>query len=823
MRNLLVVFFLCLGLGSVYASEIIFGHISDQDGEDLPFVNVYIENTSIGTSSNVNGDFQLKCSSSLKGGVLIFQFVGYKSHRIVLGEEHFLTAVDIVLSEESYEFSDIVLVDGDNPADRIMRKLIKQKDNLNNELTNYSNRAYIKSVMKLDSIPEKLPFFLPQDEPIDSSELGILYLSEALSDYYWRAPDDYKEKMIASKVSGESKGVSFNRVSDMDINFYDDYIEIGGISQRPFISPVANQAFGYYNFKLEGVFYESGRTIHKIRVQAKRKNDPCFNGHLFVVDDEWVLHSVDLNLDKPVPMEFADHIHFDQQYIFQDGFWLLFSNNMQIQLGLLGFSVNYDVVNFYSDYVLNIDYSDTFFGNEVFSAKEDVSDKDSSFWNGIRPLALTPIEVSDYVEQDSLERYYKSDVYLDSLDAIRKHVDFMDILYGGVSFRKRKEHRTIDIDGLLGSISFNPVEGLRLGTKISYLKEYDLEESKEKYSLEAQIGYGISDEKLKAKVDFLYIPNRIKPLKFGASLFSDLRTLNDREPLSSLMSTYFSLLEKEHYRKLYRADGVDLSYKDIPLNGLYISSTLSFVHRSSLTNATNYSWKFRDSEYALNNPEEWKNNTMASADIKLVYRHNQKYESNPRYGKRILSNPNPDVYLRFKQGLGMGDNSSNYSLLQFGISEEMDLRMLGTTAWDVKGSSFLNKRNLQYIDKVHFVGNETVLLRGDKRNAYSGSILQSFHLLPFHSRSTDDTFIEAHVSHHFNGFVLNKIPLLRSLKWQLVAGFDALLEEGEKPYQEAHIGIENIFKMIRVDWAVELGENFERNHSILFGVKWNLL
>ncbi len=822
MRFLFLILISVLSINGGLAESILLGHIVDSKGNELPFVNVYIENSSIGTTSNSHGDFKLKCTSCEVGDVLIFQFVGYKSNRLVLNSEHFYQKIDVVLTEENYQFNDIVLVEGENLANALIRKVIKNKKNLNRNLNDYSTRAYIKSVMKLDYIPEKLPFFFPKDEPIDSNDLGIFYLSEALSDYYWEVPDSYKEKMLASKVSGSSAGISFDRVSNMDINFYDNFIEIGGISQRPFVSPISNNAFAYYTYKLEGVFYESGKLINKVKVQPKRKSDPCFSGYVFIVEDEWVLHSIDLNLKKGVPMEFANNIHFDQQYISQDNFWMLFSNNMRIQFSLFGFTINYDIVNFYSNYVLNGSFEEGFFGNEVFSADEDVTDKDSAYWQEIRPFALTTLEVQDYVEKDSLERYYKSDAYLDSLDKATNHIDISDVLLYGFTINKRKEFKKLKVDGLLTNIAFNPVEGLHLESRMNYTKSFDFEESRKWYNWDFKLGYGFSDEKIKTRLGFKYSPDRIKSRIYGITAFSDLMTINDRDPLSVSMSTYFSLYEKKHYRKLYHADGIDLSIRDNSINGLYLSGKLSWMKRSPVFNNTNYSWKFKSEDYDANNPVLWEKDEVITADVNIVYRHNQKYESNPKYGKRIISNPNPDLYLRFKQGIGIGSDAPRYSLLQLGISERSDLNLLGTMVWDIKGSSFLSKSNLKFIDRVHFMGNETVLLRSDENKLYSGSLLQSFHLLPFHDRSSDKSFFEGHVSHHFNGFILNKIPFVRKLKWQLVSGVNTLLEHEEKPYYEAYIGVENIFKIIRIDWGVELGENFDRNHSILFGVEWNI-
>jgi hypothetical protein len=79
-----------------------------------------------------------------------------------------------------------------------------------------------------------------------------------------------------------------------------------------------------------------------------------------------------------------------------------------------------------------------------------------------------------------------------------------------------------------------------------------------------------------------------------------------------------------------------------------------------------------------------------------------------------------------------------------------------------------------------------------------------------------DEYATAMVNHHFDGFFLNKIPLMRKLKWREVVSVRTVigsLSDRNKaeiilpetsyeltvPYVEVGVGIENIFKIIRID------------------------
>jgi hypothetical protein len=97
---------------------------------------------------------------------------------------------------------------------------------------------------------------------------------------------------------------------------------------------------------------------------------------------------------------------------------------------------------------------------------------------------------------------------------------------------------------------------------------------------------------------------------------------------------------------------------------------------------------------------------------------------------------------------------------------------------------------------------------------FSNNTLNSFFNLPYYQFSTTENFLEAHYEHHFAGFFFQKIPAIRKLKWQVVAGSHLLYTESNKEYLEVTAGIENIFKIARVDWALSMPNGGGNEHSV---------
>jgi len=97
---------------------------------------------------------------------------------------------------------------------------------------------------------------------LDSTRTGIIYLSETISEIAYQRPNNFSEKITASKVSGNDNGFSFNSAIDANFSFYENTIALNA----QIVSPIANNAYAYYRYKLVGTFFENGKLINKIEV-----------------------------------------------------------------------------------------------------------------------------------------------------------------------------------------------------------------------------------------------------------------------------------------------------------------------------------------------------------------------------------------------------------------------------------------------------------------------------------------------------------------------------------------------------------------------------
>src|SRR5690606_19224688 len=117
---------------------------------------------------------------------------------------------------------------------------------------------------------------------------------------------------------------------------------------------------------------------------------------------------------------------------------------------------------------------------------------------------------------------------------------------------------------------------------------------------------------------------------------------------------------------------------------------------------------------------------------------------------------------------------------------------------NVKGGKFFNADNISFIDYKHFNGNQTHVGTDQK-------YLNVFNLLPYYTYSTNDAYVETHIEHNFKGYVMNKVPLLNALQWNLIVGYHNIAIPARKPYNEFTAGFDNIgfgkFRLLRIDYV----------------------
>jgi len=818
MRYLVFLFLnLFLTLHAVAQSFVVSGKISGAKGEALSFASVLVKGTNLGTNANADGIYTLKLPAG--NYQLVFQYVGYrKKTESVVVESN--TVYDVSLSPESYELKEVVVSDGEDPAYAVIRQAIKKRRTYLNEVNAYSCKAYIKGLQRLKTYPEKMAKLINKiaspGNQIDSSLLGVIYLSESESKYHFRKPSDEKEIMYSSRVSGNNKAFSFNQMSDLKFNTYENLISLGNLSDRPFISPINQNAFLSYRYKLLGTTFEDGKMLNKIQVIPKRPTDPCFNGVIYIQENSWRVHSVDLYVTKESKIKFVDTLRFAQlNSPVNDTIWMATSFNMMFSFRIMGFEGNgyFNVVC--SEYDMHPVFPDHFFKNEVLVIEEGSNKKDSAYWKGARPVPLTEEEKTDYVKKDSIAVIENSDRYKDSLDRIGNRFNSSDLVLG-YTYTKTKREFSLVTSGLLNSgLQYNTVEGINASIGVNMEKRY---EDKRKHVFAASARYGFSNYLWSGAGSWQYFSNPKAFESFRVRVGSAVTQFNSEEGMNPTVNSAYSLLLNDNFMKLYKKTYASFSYRRELMNGLILNLNTEYAERSPLRNTARELWiddpqkvfTSNDPLHPRTDDSSFNVNNAFLVELGFSIRFKQKYDTRP-YEKVIVGSKYPVINIAYTKAIPGLNTRADYDLVRISINDRIRLGLVGRFHYRLKAGYFLNTRYMDFMDYKHFEGNQTVYLSTDYLNSYK--------LLPYYTYSTKNWYSEVHAEHHFNGFVFNKIPLLKKTRWQEVVGAHALFSDKLSQYYEFNFGVERIFQLLRVDYVMGYGPGNTFSQGVVASLK----
>ena len=809
------IFFLQTNFAQQY---VLSGKITSQ-GESLPFATIYLKGTTKGVNSNNEGKYSLKLDKGKY--IIVFQYVGYSKQEIEVDliENKIL---NVNLKSDGIALQEIIVKAGEDAAYPIMRKAIKKRKIFSNQVNEYSCQSYIKGLQRLINLPDKFKKLIKitSGEKVDSSIYGVIYLSESESNYYFKKPYKEKEIMFSSRVSGASKSFSFNQLSQMKFNFYDNLISIRGISDRPFVSPLNANAFLYYKFKLLGTINEDGKIFNKIEIKPKRKTDPCFTGIIYIQENSWRITGIDLKLTKDNKINFVDTLSIKQLYapIAGDSIWMPINHNFSFYFKFFGISGDGYFNATVKNYNLTPNITDKFFSNEIFVVENGANKKDSNYWTTNRPAPLTKEENIDYKKKDSTEKIKDTDRYKDSVDKKSNKFRAGDIFLG-YTFNKTKDRISFAIPGLItNGVQYNTVEGLNLSYNFSVNKEY---ENLKAHRFTGKVRYGFSNYLWGGEVGYNYFYNPKKFSRIGFKVKSITEQYNQLDPISPLVNSIYSLFLNENFMKVFKETGAESSYFTEIKNGIFFSSLVKYLERDALRNTSNLLlvddktklFSSNDPRNDFNHDSLFKTNNAFSAEITLSFRFKQKYVSLPNQ-KIVTGTKYPKLSVSYKKAFPVFNTKADYDLASAMIYDEINLGLFGRLGFRLKGGGFVNTNKLLFMDFKYFLGNQTLFNTND--------YLSSFRLLPYYTYSADKWFTEAHAEHHFNGFIINKIPILKNLKMQEVIGGHLLMSNKLQHYYEINFGIENIFRVLRFDYVLGYGINNKVNSGFTIGINTSL-
>jgi hypothetical protein len=808
MQNKLLTFFFIIASVCNISATNIKGEITDQKHEAIPFASVYVAGTTIGTTSNESGFYQL----ALKPGnyTITVKSIGYTvlSKEIIVNTQE--QEINFELKEETIKIKEFTVnSDAEDPAYAVIRNAIKKRKFYKEQVEAFSCDVYIKGVQKLKKKPNKVMGLKVSMNASWDTASGIIYMSESVSKYNFKQPNKIKEEMISSLVSGNNQAFSYNQASDMFFNFYENVMDVVGLGARGFISPIANNALLTYRYKLLGTFYDQGKLVNKIQVIPKRKNDPAFAGIIYIMEDSWRIHSTNLYLTKEAQIDFVDTLEINQVYLpVTPEIWMPFSNNYSFTFDIFGFKGGGNYVSMNSNYILNPVFPENFFNNNLLEIKEGANKKDTAYWNNYRPVPLTQSEKRDYVWRDSITVIKESKPYKDSVDRVNNKFRFGNIITG-YEYSNTYLKRSIRIDSPSSTLLFNTVQGLTLGTKLTYTQGF---ENRKRKMYTGAIGYGFANQTWYGAVGYQTEYNPKKFARFSVragSVFEQYQPAS----ISELLNTTYTLLDERNYLKIYKSDFLSLKHYNEISNGIYLGIFTDYSYRTAAVNHSDFTLVSKNNRiFISNNPVDITNNAPAFKSHHLIkikpeitIKFKQQYLSRPD-SKYILDSKYPELKLSYT--LGYTSNSIKQTYFDravISLSQNIPLKLFGELTYEVAAGKTLLSKPFYFMDFIHFNGNKTL---------FSNMETGNFMLLDYYAFSTDDYFLQAHAIYNLEGFFFNKIPALKLLRLQEIVSAHYLKNDKIDNYLEIGFGIQRLF--LRVEFVTAYSTNTKLSSGLRF-------
>lgn len=814
MKNLYLTIFLVMTVLCVSAQQLkLTGTVRDTDGDPVPFASIYIKNTTKGTSANVDGMYGLALD---KGSyTVVFRAIGYKSkeQNVTMDANH---TENVVLTAEAYSLTGVT-IDGnaEDPAYEIIRQAIKMRKSHLTEVKEYTSDVYIKGVQKLVGAPKK--FFgrdIQKTLDLDTNRKGILYLSESTSKFAFQQPNKIHEEMISSKVAGRNSAFSFNKASDLIVNFYQNLLLENALSARGFVSPIADNAMLYYKYKLLGVTTDGGSTINKIQVIPRREHDPVFRGIIYIKDDSWHLVNAEVYLSKNAGLNLIDTLKISQQFLKVENTFMPSNINFQFNGNVLGFKFEGYNVGVYSNYNIHPEFPEGYFTGEILKVTKAVNEKDSLFWLNNRPIPLTAEESRDYVRKDSVAALRTSKKYLDSVERVNNKFGIVKLAVSGYTVNNRFEKKSLSFDPLYKSIFYNTVEGFALNYGVTYVKNL---ENRKYYSFRPEARYGFASKEFTANLSANYYYDPVKRANITVSGGSGIYDLNPLGTMTLLSNSLNSLLFETNFVKLYKKQFVNIGTTRELVNGLQGSIVADLARNSSMVNNTSFKIRdVKDKEFTSNNPLTpdveaplFPNYTALTLSATLTYTFSQQYVTRPD-GKFYEDSKFPTLMLNYRKGVnGIFNSSADYDIVNFSIQQNrLSAGLWGYFSFVAGAGKFLNNNNVYYPDFKHFRGNNALFVRPE---------LRRFLFLDFYQFSTKEQYVEAHIEHNFSGLITNKIPLFRKLKLEEVVGASYLTEPDKKDYKEFYFGLQRLIFRATYGFAYDGNRRVEHGFRLSYG------
>ena len=770
----------------------IMGTVIDASTKDpIPFVNLYFPGTDIATTTDFDGKFALE--TKLAKDSLYAQYMGYIKQKKAVVKNKF-QMIDFELVPVAYELKEVEILPGVNPAEVILKKVIANKELNNREAYDaFQYEAYNKLQIDANNYSENFtnnillkPFHFVFENADTSTINGKVYLpvffTEVLSDIYYRKqPKTYREIIKASKASGMEKSNISQLVGDsyQKVNIYDNY---NMLFEKNFVSPIANFGLAYYKYYLIDSLFINGNWCYHIKFKPRRDQELTYTGNIWIHDTTFGVVRVDMRVVKDANINVINEIVIIQEFkLIDNKYWMPTVDNMIADLNLtentskiIGLYLHKSTS--YKNFIINQVLPEKFYKDPLnIVVKDSALKRSKEYWQQNRHDSLTLQEKKIYKMVDTVQTLKAYKIYSDIFFAIgTNHIRLGYFEFGPI----------------LSTYSYNDLEGqrFRLGFRTS-------NKFSKKLMISLYTAYGSRDDEFKYGIDFRYLFRKNPNTGIQFTYKKDIEQLGTSSTAVATDAVFRSVVSRNPLQKLSLAQSYQASFEHEWFVGL---SNKLYLRNRIIFPVNNQPFFQLKEDGGIT-----KKSNLIISEIQLDTRfaYNEKFISG-EFTRLSLGTTYPTIGFSYIFGLKNCLKSDfEYHKLDVGISHWFNISTIGWSKFIVHAGKVWGRLPYQLL-KIH-EGNETYI--------WDESSFNTMNYYEFVS----DQYVSLFYTHHFDGLLFNHIPLLKKLRWREVVYYKGLigsLSNNNKsysifpetvytlkgPYQEVGVGIENIFKFIRV-------------------------
>jgi hypothetical protein len=795
---------------------VINGIVSDaKTGFPLTGTSVFLEGTTVGTVTDKEGKYRIE--TVIPADKILFSFIGYETESRSISKAVGQT-INIRLRLSSITLDEVIVNPGkrnyknkNNPAVELIDKVINNKESNRKEKYDYLEyKQYEKIQFALSNITEKFKngnlfgkFKFVFDNIDTTKRIGNsilpLYIKEEISDHFYRKdPLATKEIIRAAKTINldeylDNKGITANLdYLYHNINIYDN--EILFLTNK-FVSPIANRAPVFYRYYIKDTLSVNNIKCVRLFFEPRNRADFLFHGYLYItLDNSYAVRKIDMGINKNINIDWVQDITITQDFDqFGQKTWLLSKDEISIDFGItknsMGLYGQRSIT--YKDYKINEPINEKVFRGPEKVEKLEQFSNGADYWESKRYEPLTKSEIGIYNTIDSIKK----------IPAFKRKMNI--IMLFTTDFLNLGK---IDIGPVNSFYSFNPVEGSRFRfggrTTTNFSK---------KITFDSYVAYGLSDK------DFKY--------NAGVTYSLTPRTIY-QFPVKSIRLSYQKDIEIPGQELQFsESDNIFLSLKRGVNNKFLLNKTLSVQYLNEFENhfsyQIGYSYErlspkgnlyFNTTDYVsfTNDINEIK---ISELNLNLRYAPNESFYQGKLY-RYPFPNKFPVIQLNCTFGSRSINNDYDYMRFQLSISRRFYVSIFGYSDVTLEAGKLFGKVPYPLLF-IH---------RANQTYSYQNTSYSLMNFLEF----VGDKYASINVEYCFNGFIFNKVPLLKKLKLRElvtckvlysglsninnpdsqndlfkfptdVNGMPLTYTLDKNPYIEAGIGVSNILRIFRVD------------------------